>query len=179
MGRTHGGCARKQQKNPRLAFPADAIPTDVGSTVAGARRGRRWSQARLASKARVARASIYRLEAGGHAVRPGTLFRVAHALRLEMRELVPDWPEWEPVSGSGHGARTRERRRALGLSLAELAAAAGVSEATLSRHERGIGRSPDLVRLVGDEPYACNRALAKALGFRMLGEFEAYCSGTD
>lgn len=162
-------------KEPRQSFPSDVLPGDLGKTVAEARGRRRWSQARLASRAKVARASVYRLEAGGHAVRPDTLFRIAHALGPEMRTLVPAWPEWDPIGGSGHGPRTRARRRSLRIPLADLASAAGVSEATLSRHERGIGRSPDLLRLVGDEPYACNQGLVEALGFKSLSEFEGYC----
>lgn len=153
------------------------LPADVGETIAEARRKRRWSQARLASRSKVARASVYRLEAGGHAIRPDTLFRIARALGLEMRYLVPAWPEWDPVGESGHGPRTR--RRSLGMSVAALAAAAGVSEATLSRHERGLGHSARLLGLAGDEPYACNNALAAALGFSSLSDFEEYCRGRE
>ena len=123
----------------------------------------------------MSRASVYRCEAGGHAVRPDTVFRLARALGLEMRYLVPAWPEWEPIGGGGHGPRKRERRRSLDMTMAELAAQAGVSEATLSRHERGIGHGPKLIEFDGDEPYACNAALARALGFGTLGEFEEHC----
>ena len=160
----------------RLAqFPSEAVPSDLGKTVAQARTARRWSQARLAAKAKVARASIYRLEGGGRPVRPDTIFRVARALELDMRTLVPEWPEWDPLGPGGHGPRTRERRRALCLTAANLAAAAGVSEATLSRYERGIGFSPSLLKRVGDQHFASNESLARTLGFKDIPEFEGYC----
>lgn len=68
-----------------------------------------------------------------------------------------------PDQGAGLDDGVRERRRAVGMTLAELAHAAGVSEATLSRHERGIVASPSLVRFVGDELVASNEALETAL----------------
>ena len=165
------------KKVSRLVFPAQDVPTDLGSKVEEARLKRRWSQARLAERAEVARASVYRLEGGGRPVRPDTIFRVAHALNLTMSDLVPAWPEWEPLGLGGHGPRTRERRRALGITGAKLAVAAGVSEATLSRYERGIGCSPKLLKRVGDRHYACNEKLAWALGFSDVGELEEYCRG--
>lgn len=122
----------------------------------------------------MARATVYRLEAG----RPSSadsLFRIAGVLDLEMADLVPAWPEWRMVDGHGHGPRTRARRRELGLSLAELAALAGVSEAMLSRHERGVGRSPALVRPVGEDDVARKEALARALGFADAVEYDSYC----
>lgn len=162
---------------PSAVFPQDTVPKDIGKTIAEVRRGRRWSQNKLASKSGIARASVYRVEGGDHPIRPDTLYRIAHALCLDMRDLVPDWPEREPLGSGGHGPRTRERRRELCMSLAELAKAAGVSEATLSRHERCIGSSPSLVESVGDRQYACSSELAQALGFSGIGEFELYCRG--
>ncbi len=61
------------------------------------------------------------------------------------------------------------------MTVAELALAAAVSEATLSRHERGIGCSPALLKRVGDQHYPCNDKLAEALGFPDIAEFEEYC----
>lgn len=158
-------------------FPLDLVPSGVGGTIKAERGRRRWSQELLARRAKVARASVYRLEAGERPSRADTIFRLAHALELDMRDLVPEWPEWEPVAGGGHGPRTRARRRELGLTLAELAAAAGVSEATLSRHERGMVASPALLRSVGDDLVASNEALALALGFADACELERYCCG--
>lgn len=165
------------KKVSRALFPAEAVPENVGSKIAQARLGRGWTQDRLATKSGVARVSVLRVEAGGRRARPETFFRLAHALSIDMRELVPDWPEWELFQLGAHGPRTRERRRALGLTAAQLARAAGVSEATLSRHERCVGFSPSLLESVGDRHYANNEKLAVALGFANIEEFEQYCRG--
>lgn len=157
------------------AFTVGTFPIDLEVIVVAARVKRHWSQARLAAKAKVARASVYRLEGGGRAIRPDTVFRIAHALGLDRRDLVPAWPEWDPLTAADHGPRTRERRRELGLTAAALATAAGVSEATLSRYEPGIGCSRALIKRVGERHYACNEGVARALQFRNLVEFEEYC----
>ena len=154
----------------------NSVPPGVGERVSELRKARRWSQARLAVKSGVSRASIYRIEAG-RAPLADTLFRLAHAFDLPIGDLVPSWPEWEPVAAAGIGVRTRQRRRALGISVAELALAAGVSEAALSRHERGIGWSPSLVRRIGDEYAAANDGLARRLGFVDADEFDLFCDG--
>lgn len=168
------------KKAPPDLFPVADVPGNVGSVVASERRRRRWTQDRLARRAGVNRSTICRMEAGYRPSTADSLFRVALALALDMKLLVPAWPEWEPVQGTGHGPRTRRRRRELGITLAELAAAAGVSEATLSRHERGCSYSSALVRRVGDDDYAaCNDALAIALGFASAAEFEDYCWRVD
>jgi transcriptional regulator with XRE-family HTH domain len=130
----------------RNSFPISAVPGDVGAIVAKERVRRRWSQARLASRSTLSRASIYRLENGARPSRADTLFRVAHALDMDIRELVPDWPEWDPIGADGHGQALRDSRRTRDVTLADLAVALGVSEATLSRHERGICSSPRLLR---------------------------------
>lgn len=147
----------------RLAFPRGELPDGLGAMVARERRARRWSQARLAVRAGISRASVYRLEGGRGAVLADTLFRIAHALDLGIGDLVPAWPEWEPVKGLGPGEAVRERRRALGMTIAEVAARVGVSEATLSRHERGIGVSPAFLRRLGDELVAENERLEEVL----------------
>jgi transcriptional regulator with XRE-family HTH domain len=172
------GVKESSKKLSRMVFLAEDVPSDLGEKVAQARRKRGWTQGRLAEKAKVARASIYRLEAGGERrVRPDTVFRVAYALNIAMSDLVPGWPEWEPLGHGGHGSRTRERRRALGITGAELAVAAGVSEATLSRYERGIGSSRTLLKQVGDMQFARSDKLARALGFSNVADYEAYCRG--
>ena len=148
---------------PRLTFPVAAVPHGVGDQVARERRRRRWSQAKLASRAGLSRAAVYRVEGGARPVRPDTLFRLAHALDLPIRGLVPDWPEWEPIKGLGHGEAVRERRRSLGLTIAELAEKVKVSEATLSRHERSVGVSPSFLIREGDEVLARNNVLSVAL----------------
>jgi transcriptional regulator with XRE-family HTH domain len=158
------GVQESSRNLQRLRFPMAAVPPDVGVRVAAARRRRRWSQARLAARAGISRASVYRLEGGAAAGTADTLFRIAHALDLPIKDLVPEWPEWEPVKSLGPGEAARERRRALGLTLAEVAQEIGVSEASLSRYERGIGESPAFLRRVGDDVVPCNDLLQQALG---------------
>lgn len=163
------GVQESSKKSRRLRFPPSSIPHGVGEIISDARKQRRWSQARLACKAGLSRAAVYRVEAldgktqRARGVRADTLFRLAHALDMTIGELVPDWPEWEPIRGSGLGEAARERRRKLGLTIAEVAASIGVSEATLSRHERGLVTSRNFVRQVGDELIANNAALTNAL----------------
>jgi transcriptional regulator with XRE-family HTH domain len=118
----------------------------------------------LAAKAGLNRASVYRLEGGAAPSRADTLFRIAHALDMPIRDLVPEWPEWEPIKGHGPGEGSRERRRALGLSLAQVAREIGVSEASLSRFERGVGTSPVFLRRFGDDVTSCNELLERVLG---------------
>ena len=149
------------RKVAKLAFPVGDVPADVGRRVSGARMARRWTQERLAIRSGLSRAAVYRLEGGAGGVRADTLFRVAHALDICIRELVPAWPEWEPISGHGQGEDARERRRALGLTLVEVAAGLGVSEATLSRFERGIGASRLIPEPAGDEVHFRDHRLAQ------------------
>ena len=145
------------------AFDMTEVPADLGDRVVEARQARRWSQARLAAKAQVSRATIYRLEAGGHAASSDTILRIARAFRRPIEEFVPDW--WtKPTLDDRHiGMETRARRRELGLTLAQLAALAGVSEATLSRHERGLNVSWKLLAFDDGRLVPKNAALAKAL----------------
>lgn len=152
-------------KIPRLVFSLDDVPGDVGDRVLATRKGRRWSQARLAERAGLSRAAVYRLENRTGGTRADTLFRVADALDVPIGELVPAWPEWEPVKGHGDGAASRERRRSLGLTMAQVALLAGVSEATLSRHERGLAKDGRLSGFDGDAVAAC-AASASIVGDR-------------
>lgn len=150
-------------KVARLVFPASAVPSDVGDRVSRERRRVGWTQARLAVRSGLSRAAVYRLEGGSLPVRADTLFRIAHALDLPIRELVPDWPEWDPIKGHGHGEGVRKRPRAIGLTMAELADMVGVSEATLSRHERSVGVSGAFLVREGDEIVSRDDRLSDAL----------------
>lgn len=150
-------------KIDRLSFPLEVVPADVGVRVALERERLGWTKSRLASKAKLSRWSIYRLEEGRRPSRADTLFRVAHALDIPIGSLVPAWPEWVPIKGTLPGEATRERRKALGMTIAELASKVGVSEATLSRHERGIVASPTFVRREGDDYVACSEKLREVL----------------
>ncbi len=158
----------------RPSFPRSQLPAGLGETVARARRARRWSQARLAERAKIARASVYRLEAGQCSVFADTLFRIAHALDIGIGEFVPTWPEWEPIKGNGHGDALRKQRKALDLTMAELSGCLGVSEATLSRHEQGVCVSPEILRRIGEGIVASGEDLATALGFDQVSALERH-----
>lgn len=124
-------------------------------------------QSQLAEAAGISRAAVYRLEAldGSkpmRAVRADTLFRIAHALDVSIRDFVPTWSEWEPIKGNGLGEEVREARRAAGLTLAVLAAEVGVSEATLSRHERALVVG-SFLRREGEQIYSAKNDLYDAL----------------
>tara|TARA_R110000868_G_scaffold411785_1_gene710524 strand:+ start:2453 stop:3013 length:561 start_codon:yes stop_codon:yes gene_type:complete len=151
--------------------PLAAIPADLGDRIVTQRKERKWSQARLAQRAGLSRAAIYRAEALAgaeevRAIRADTLYRIAHALEISIHYLVPTWPEWEPVKGLGFGEAIREKRKKAGITMAELAAKVGISEACLSRHERSLVRSSKFVMKAGgesDELLAKNDDLDQAL----------------
>lgn len=148
-------------------FPTSEIPVDIGIRIKSERKAAEWSQSQLAEAAGISRAAVYRLEAldGSkpmRAVRADTLFRIAHALDVSIRDFVPTWSEWEPIKGNGLGEEVREARRAAGLTLAVLAAEVGVSEATLSRHERALVVG-SFLRREGEEIYSAKSDLYDAL----------------
>lgn len=170
--------------SPPSRFPVSLIPSGFGSELRAARRERGWTQARLAAAAGLERATVVRLERGG-ARRPtsDTVFRLEHALDMYPARFVQRWREWQPIGETEPGARSRERRRSLKLSLAAVATRAGVSPATLSRFEREERRTPSLVRIEtsedgGEWAYLVSERLAAALGFSSLAEHAAFCEGS-
>ncbi|WP_137897221.1 helix-turn-helix transcriptional regulator [Sphingomonas sp. 2SG] len=163
-----------------MNFPASAVPRDFGGLLAARRIELGWSQARLARMTGLRRETIVRLERGRRAPTADTVFRLQAALNLEPGELVPAWPEWSPIGLPTYGARTRQRRRDLGLSLDMVAAAVGVSAATLSRFERELVASRALAGghdgpSIGDE--IREKALAIALGFESAIDYRRFCMG--
>ncbi|WP_457349081.1 helix-turn-helix domain-containing protein [Sphingomonas sp. UYP23] len=158
-----------------LKFPLSSVPMALGATLRDAREARGWTQARLAAAAGIKRETVARLEAQrllphqAKRRRPAadTVFRLQAALDLMPGELVPAWPEWNPVGLSTIGTRSRVRRRDLGLSLKTVAVAAGISAATLSRFERDIRWETKslLDGGPGTDPTEAAEALARALGF--------------
>lgn len=165
---------------PGLTFSPSAVPNDFGERLAREREAARWSQARLAKRAGLRRETISRLERGSVKPVADTVFRLEQALDLTPGTPVPCWPEWAPLRSTSFGAGSRRRRRALKLSLAEVAISAGVSPATLSRFERETSASPLLVRVerteLGTEfHYLVNPKFAEALGFENTKTHERWC----
>lgn len=167
--------------SPPLSFPASRVPDDFGASLKRERLARGWTKARLARRATLERATVMRLEAGARRPTADTVFRLEEALDLEPGTLVPAWPEWKPIGTMTYGARSRERRRSLGLSLVAVAARAGVSAATLSRFERELG--PAASSLVVELPASAGGAilplgaLSVALGFPDAYAHAEYCLG--
>lgn len=157
-------------------FPSDMIPDDFGEVLASARTARGWTQGRLARACGVRRETISRLEAGHRRPSAEVVFRLQAALDLEPGELVPTWPEWSPVGLPTQAARTRDRRRERRIPLRDSAAAAGVSIATMSRFERGVGPVPRNLDI--DDPDASSAAklaLAQLLGFADVADYIRHC----
>lgn len=166
----------------RPSFPASAIPSDFGERVAAERRRLGWLQDRLAAEAGLRRETIVRIETGARRPASDTVFRLEDAMDLEPGELVPGWPEWKPIGSPTHGARSRERRRELDLSISVVASKAGVSIATLSRFEREVGATPSLARSEMVEGMVeviavTNADFSHALGFAGVDEHNEYCRG--
>lgn len=174
---------------PRHSFPANAIPPDIGAKVRGLRESRSWSIAELAARSGVPRETVSRLEAGKRPPLADTVLRLLLILladqeHVELNEIVPDWPEADGRQVIGHGPRSRVRRRQLDLSAAEVAAAVGVSEATLSRFERDASPTPTLLTTRtdahGDKVRLLrNKRLARALRFVDLADHEKFCAAED
>lgn len=153
----------------------------MGRRIRSTRRARGWTQARLAAKAGIRRETVYRIELGRMPT-TDVLARVCDVLRLDRSEL--DLQRWETDGLASHPAMTllRDRRRRLGLTLAECATAARVSAATLSRFERGQERSGELASFdANGVPRALvNAGLARVLEFSSVEALDRYWrSGRD
>ena len=147
----------------------------VGNRLRAARRQHRWTQARLAREAKVARESIYRIE---HGRMPfgDTAMRLCDVLGLDRAELNLDRRETDAIHLHPSDTFLRDRRKALGLTLAEVANAAGVSAATLSRFERGSERSRVIANHDSDGRTAelVNEGLVRILKFASLDELTTF-----
>ncbi|TPG16401.1 XRE family transcriptional regulator [Sphingomonas koreensis] len=159
-------------------FPRSAIPMKIGAAVRSERRKLGWSQERLAQKAGVTRWTIIRLE------RPEGLkhlptSHLVHALQtaLDMPQLVIGWTEAASPMTASYGPRCHRARRAAGISQQEVAEAADISAATLSRFERELCFPLGILRETASGDYVLhNVAFAHALGFDGLDALEIYCS---
>lgn len=145
----------------------DAPHIIVGRRLRQARRERGWTQARLAEKAGVARETIYRIERGRMPF-GDTAMRLCEVLGFDRAKLSLDQPETDAIYSHPSDAYLRDRRRELGLTLKKVAAAAGISVATLSRFERNKGSRLASIPHMADVPgvQLANDALAHVLQFR-------------
>lgn len=157
-----------------VLYPRSVVPRGLGAAVRAERQRRCWSQERLARRVGACRRTIARLEAGTHLPSPGLVHAIEDALVLG--RLVRGWQPKLEADAPAYGPRARRARLAAGLTLNEVARAAGVSPATLSRFERELGDSPRLVGGFDDGPTGIRSdGLALALGFQDARDMNAYC----
>lgn len=157
---------------------ATVTPTQaalVGARVRDARTAKQWTQANLAEQSSVPRESICRLEKGREAY-VSTLLKVEKALDLKRGDLLLTKTRSRSIPTAAGGALRRRRRR-LGKTLAECAAAAGLSTSALSRLERDLGRHEALPDRLVDrkDPWLRNRKYAQALGFESAKALRDWC----
>jgi transcriptional regulator with XRE-family HTH domain len=123
------------QKN--LLSPTACRPTDIGERVRTRRKELGYTQAKVALDAKIGKRTLQRIEAGAPPA-ADTVWRLELFLELPAGSLVPGWKLDGSLHSKSVGARIRERRRALKLSLVQLAWDSGKSAAALSRFERGV-----------------------------------------
>ena len=166
-----------------LMTPRGRGPGCIGSQLRAWRVEQAMSQSDLASVAGLSRKTIQRIE-NGWPPSADTVLRIECALDLPEQSIAPKWDLPPGPSDSDYGSRVRARRRALGLSLEETAAAAGVSAATLSRFERGVSTPRRWFAEWTDEVGRTRDAiivqpLAEVLGFRDVRELHEFCMAGD
>lgn len=168
-----------RDRSPR---PQDRLPTNFGHLVRVARRKRNWTQAQLARHVGVTRATISRLETG-HGQETPSAQLVRALLRDETLGLtlpVIDVEFADPCDPD-RGYRAAAARRTVGLTLASVARAAGVSPASLSLFERSLAVPIGLVGAVDqdDGVSVINDGYAQALGFAAAADMSDYLSSDD
>ena len=159
--------------------PRSRAPTEAGALARAARRAGGMTQKEVAQLAGLSPRSVRRFESGD---RPSadTANRLEQALGLPDNHLAPDWELPAKPDEPAYGSRLRARRRALGITLPELARAVNVSAAKLSRFENGLSiphkwfaewrddADRDRIALIQME-------LAPALGFADVKELHEFC----
>ncbi|WP_439571847.1 helix-turn-helix transcriptional regulator [Sphingomonas sp.] len=148
---------------------------EVGRRLRDARKERGLTQSRIAKRAGLTRETISRAERG-RLPSADTASRICNAIGIDRSEIDLKVPATDAIATHPETTSLRSRRRELGKTLAECAAAAGISAATLSRFERGIEHSRALVRMdqAGRPVELVNVGLASALGFPDVGALSRY-----
>ncbi|RYG75250.1 helix-turn-helix domain-containing protein [bacterium] len=170
-------------------FPISDVPAGIGAALRERRLSKGWSQAKLAQRSGVSRGTIALVERSTRSPRADTVLRLLSVLlgddaATEQAALIPAWPESDATRLVGHGPCSRERRRELGLTLADVAAATGLSEATISRFERNAGPTPSIIGWRtsdhGDaHPFLLHEGLAIILGFDTVATHERFCAARE
>lgn len=172
-----GAACRGMGRGANVLHPRSLVPAGIGVTVRERRLALGWSQDRLAGEVFVSRRTIVRLEAGSH--RPGVDLVQSLEEALDVAGLVPGWKEATTADAPSLGPRCRLARLVGRLTQAEVARAAGIGVATLSRFERELGDTPLLLSGWDEAPRFENVAYAHALGFEDASELLAFCMSGD
>lgn len=173
------------------AFRRKDLPSDLGERITSAREKAERSRAELAASAGISTKTLARLARGEQRPTSATLRQIASAMRIGLEQLAPVWSDDEmematlPSVAPGLGVRII--RQGLGLSLAAVAEAAGVSVSTLSRFERCL-HAPRALSAIGHVAHGAESGstlviasieLAKALGYESAAELTRACAGLD
>lgn len=154
------------------------MSTETGRQIAtilrDARHAKGITQAGLAQRAGVARETVYRIEQG-RLPTPDVAVRLCDVLGVDRDQLDLERPETDPYTSHPPSTLLRDRRRALGLTLAQCAEAAEISPATLSRFERGVEQCAKLVDLDAGWPMRMNNpGFAQILDFRTVADLDRF-----
>lgn len=171
----------------RLPFQRRLLPEGCSQALRAAREAAGATRREVAAAVGIEPRTLARIERGHQKPLWPTLDRLCDHLGVSVAVLARRWlrdsldlPQ-SPVSAPGIGLRAL--RKAQGMTLVELAAASGVSAATLSRFERGITASRRLAVRVGGpglddddrDVVLENGELAAAFGFTDCAALRAAC----
>ena len=96
-----------------MSRPVEPLYAIVGTRVRVAREAAELSQEQLAAAVGLTRTSITNLEMGRQQTPLHTLYAIAHALNLPLKDLLPDYPEKVPQPLDTIGAEEVERWEAM------------------------------------------------------------------
>ena len=164
------------QNNHMPLFARNKLDDNVGKRLKAMREKRGMSRAMLANSAQLERHTLARLERGAQKPRVETLRALANALNVPLEGLATGWTDDEQRRANhlDHlGRGLRKVRLAAGVTLADAAAAAGVSSSTLSRFER---TQTDSQALSLNGSSFRSAALASLLGFDSVDALTEACS---
>jgi transcriptional regulator with XRE-family HTH domain len=166
-----------------LMTPRSRAPEQIGDRLRAWRLEQNLSQSDLAAIAGVSCKTVQRIERGA-VPSADTVLRIECALDLPEGSIAPGWDLPPCPAETDYGSRVRARRRALGLSLCDVAGMIKSSTSTLSRFERGISvprrwfaEWTDAAGRVREAIIA--KPLARALRFKHVGELHAFCMAGD
>lgn len=172
----------------RLPFLGRHLSPTVGLDVRAAREAAGWSRREVAEAARLAARTLARIERGAQKPSRETLMAICEVMGLSFHTVAgPRWSDdaadTTNTPDATPGLAVRELLRMRGLTQRQVADAAGVSVATLSRFERGLTASRVLTSRAGHSSVAfldrdvmmSNAALARILGLADVEQFASLC----